>query len=190
MKRLTILDKDFILVESDASAAILNATSTINTLTSPLMDLACKDGEDVRTCPSYIELRATVNPVESVNTVVNKLISAIIQKRRTFKIADVALMSEIYNAINRSFDVNKASAIEQACSLFGSLDNFNFNPATETVEVTDSGISEFIRKLGNLREAAIQSLSSLSNAANNNDINETTHNLKNITLLKEFIVHL
>lgn len=185
-KRLTILDEDYIATESAAVGAIKDAQEAIYKAVNPYMDIACSPTDEIRFCPAYLQIKSELRPVESINTILQAIDSAVMAKRRNYSLSAAAKMSEIYNYIYK-IDTSSIGAAEEAIGIFGGSENVSFNLTDFSVELSENGVLFFRNKLAGFRELASAIPSELNSATNSNDIAGTASILQRLVLLKEFV---
>ena len=185
MKKLTILDEEFITTESSAITALQAASKLINNIKMPVISMSCNESEQVRFSPAYIQLRADINPVQSVNEIVSRCVNAITSNKKSYSLEESATLSSIYNIIY-GIPVTNINAIEEATNIFGDIDGIDYNKDENRVDITESNVLEFRKKIGIIREDATRILSELNNAVNVNNLNEVSTILQKFVLMKEF----
>ena len=194
MKKLTILDENFISSECSAVRLIEDTSSLINSISTPVREISCADSEEIRFCPEYIQIKSEINPVGSVNDIINKCVNAIGEKYIAFTLENSARLSLIYNKLF-SIDVHNISASDEIMTIFGGSENVNYSLEIKDcspvkVVLTDAAINNLRKKLSDIRVLASNSLSALNNAVNLNDIAETKNILLKTFLMKHFIKYL
>lgn len=188
MKRFTILDENFVNIESIATDATLDAQKIYADTVRPIYDATSMFSTDVSTglrfSSAYINTRATLNPMASVSFITEKIIASISERKRVFSIQDAAVLSSIYiSEYGDNTPIN--DAFDECVSIFGGYNNIECS-IDGTVTLSDSGLVEYRRKLSAIREDISTVPSRLNSAVNNNEADLVKLLFVKLALLKKF----
>jgi hypothetical protein len=162
MRKISILNEDFMALEQKVAEAIDNANRTVESaktdIKGKLMEVCSKvqDESNFHKHPEFINFKAEFNFPAVMKDIKDKIINAI-NVSKDLKIIPVeksAVISASYNDLHGGLKGQLANDVEEVVSFFG-LPNTNI-PESETndfrVVVTDDGRKESIKKLGTIRE--------------------------------------
>lgn len=190
MKTISIIDEEYVDVETAVIGAISDTKNRLKMVLEPFNTNIDCVGVDLKFCPEYINLKAVLEPIIKVNHIIRTLKESFALKVSQFTLQEIADMSIAFKMIFKGdADCNVADG---ECSILSLIDILfgGYGGIDQTSEnsfvVNEQGMVAFNHAKGKLNEVATTAMANMNLSVNSNNVDNFLDWCKKIVMMDFF----